>query len=298
MRSGTGGMSMMGYLSEFSLPEVLQVLQAGKKTGLLAVQSLAEIGEPAEYYFIWVHKGRIVSAASRLDGRYLASLLHRHHQVTALMIARLIRRCPPDMPLGMFLCDKGVLHSRQLKALFSRQVIQQVCGLFQLSEGCFQLDPRAPLPKVEMTGLSIPATEVTLPGLRALKDWNALQNKLPSPQSGLQSLVGGQPNIRINQIEWNVWTFTNGKTPLTKIAQQLNLPLETVQKVAFRLIVVGLAEEVPMMIVPAATMRPISSAVLADAPLANTNGLASGQKLSQNFLKSLMSYLRQLPKSS
>lgn len=243
----TGSMSITGYLSEFSLPELLQLLQRGQKTGLLAVQLLSEPDEPTEHYFLWLYQGHIVSATNRLDSRCFATLLCRQGYVTSLMISRLIRRCPPDVSLGTFLCEKGVLEKTQLKDLFRDQVIQQVCGLFQLPDGCFQFDPRTPLPKVEMTGLSIPATEVTLPGLRALENWDALQNKLPTPRSGLRNLVKGRPNVSINQAEWNVWKAIDGQTPLIEMARQLRLPIEDMQKIAFRLIVIGLAAEVPMM---------------------------------------------------
>jgi hypothetical protein len=281
-------MSVTGYLSDFSLPEVLQFLQDGKKTGLLSVQSLPDFGETPKYYFLWLNKGRIVSATSRLDGRCFASLLHRRRYVTALMITRLIRRCPPDVPLGTFLRSKGVLQSQQLKMLFAIQVIQQISGLFQLRNGRFRFDTKAPLPKVEMTGLSIPATEVTLPGLRALKNWEALEDKLPHPQSGLRSLGNGQPNVRINQQEWKLWTMTDGDTPLSQIAQQLHIPIEEAQRIAFRLIFVGLAEEVPMVI--AAPTVDLIEPAFSQEP--------EDSKVSQNFLKNLMDYLRQLPKSS
>jgi hypothetical protein len=255
------------------------------------VQSLPDPGETAQYYFIWLNKGRIVSATHRLDGRCFAALLHRRRYVTALMITRLIRRCPPDVPLGMFLRSKGILQAEQLKVLFATQVIQQICGLFQLENGRFMFDAKAPLPKVEMTGLSIPATEVTLPGLRALKNWEALQDKLPNPQSGLKSLVSGQPNIRINQVEWKIWSFTDGKTPLAQMAKQLGLSIEEVQRIAFRLIFIGIAEEVPLVMAPpqVADLEPAFSGDEADAPR---------NKVSQNFLKDLMDFLRQLPKSS
>jgi Domain of unknown function (DUF4388) len=284
-------MSAKGYLCDLPLPEVLQFLQDGKKTGLLSVQSLPTSGEVAKYYFIWLYKGRIVSAVSRLDNRCFASLLHRRRYVTALMITRLIRRCPPDMALGSFLRSKGVLQTEQLKTIFATQVIQQVCGLFKLSNGVFNFDAQAPLPKVEMTGLSLPATEVTLPGLRALKDWSALQHKLPQPQMGLKSLGNGKPHVRINQIEWRIWSLTDGNTSLAQIATQTNLPIIEIQRIAYRLITVGLAEECPL-VVASPRVEELQPA------FSNVSTSQSASKLSKNFLKNLMGYLRQLPKSS
>ena len=276
-------MSVVGSLSEFSVPEVLQFLQDGRKTGLLAIQAVSpnpqDISvrpDPQQFCFIWVNQGRVVSATSRLDGRCLAGLLRRRRYASSLAITRLIRRCPPDMPLGLFLRSKGVLQAKQLKLLFALQVIQQVCELFQLSDGRFRFDSKAPLPRVEM------------PGLRALKDWRTLEDKLPDPASGLKSLSGSQPRLRINRAEWQVWSLADGSTSLSQIATQLGQPLELIRRIAFRLIFVGLAEEVPV-----AISRPT-----VDVGIPAFSQASAAEPVSPNFIKNLMGYLRHLPKTS
>ena len=280
-------MSVNGYLSDVSLPEVFQLLQDGKKTGLLAIQGLTTPRQAQpKYYFIWLHRGRIVTVTNQLDCRCLATLINHRRYLSTTMIERLIRRCPVDEPLGRFLRAQGVLSSKQLQILFAAQVIRQICDLFQVPDGYFTFDPDAPLPKVEMTGLSVVATEVVLPGLRILKDWTAFKDKLPHPQSALVSLIRGQPNVRINQAEWSVWRLMDEKKSLGQIAQSLTLPIEEVQRIAFRLIFIGLAEEVPMMLSEAADMP---DSLFTDE---------SGEPLSPKFFRNLISFLRQVPKSS
>ena len=181
---------------------------------------------------------------------------------------------------------QGVLTTKQLQILFAAQVIRQICDLFQVPDGYFSFDPDAPLPKVEMTGLSVVATEVILPGLRILKDWGAFKDQLPHSQSALVSLIRGQPNVRINQSEWSVWRFIDEEIPLSQIATNLNLSIEEVQRIAFRLIFVGLAEEMPMMLSESA-----------NTPESVFSGDA-GEQLSPKFFRNLIGFLRQVPKSS
>ncbi|WP_215607216.1 DUF4388 domain-containing protein [Leptothoe spongobia] len=283
-------MSVNGYLSDFSLPEVFQLLQDGKKTGLLSIQGLASPAQmQPKYYFIWLHRGRIVTVTNRLDSRGLAALIGKRRYLNVAMIERLIRRCPPDEPLGRFLRTQGVLTTKQLQILFASQVIRQICDLFQVPDGYFVFDPEAPIPKVEMTGLSVVATEVILPGLRILKDWDAFKDKFPHPKSALVSLIRGQPHIRINQSEWSVWRLMDEKITLSQIARHLSLPIEEVQRIAFRLIFVGLAEEVPRMLSEPPVDLP-ESLFSADA--------TEAEKLSPSFFRNLISFLRQVPKSS
>lgn len=286
-------MSVKGYLSDFSLPEIFQLLQDGKKTGLLSIQGLVYPEQtpqsPQQYYFIWLHRGRIVTVTKHLDSRDLAKLISKRRYLSSTMTERLIRRCPPDEPLGRFLRSQGVLTTKQLEILFATQVMGQVCELFQVPDGYFEFDPTASLPKADMTGLSVIATEVILPGLRILKTWDALKDKLPHPQSSLISLIRGQPHMRINQAEWNVWRLTDENITLNQIATQLNIPIEEVQRIAFRLIFIGLAEEIPQMLsAPSSNLNDALSAMEADP----------NQELSPKFFRNLISLLRQVPKSS
>ncbi|MBE9068823.1 DUF4388 domain-containing protein [Leptolyngbya cf. ectocarpi LEGE 11479] len=283
-------MSVSGYFSDCSLPEVFQLLQDGKRTGLLSIQGLALPGEvQPKYYFIWLYRGRVVTLTKRLDSRGLAALISHRRYLSATMVERLIRRCPTDEPLGRFLRSQGVLSNKQLQILFATQVMGQICELFRVPDAYFAFDPDAPLPKVEMTGLSVVATEVILPGLRILKDWAAFQDKLPHPQSALVSLIRGQPNVRINQAEWGVWRLIDERTSLSQIATRLGMPIEVVQRIAFRLIFVGLAEEVPMM---------LSEPALDTSESPFPMDVAEGDQLSPSFFRNLIGFLRQVPKSS
>ncbi|MEM1242487.1 MAG: DUF4388 domain-containing protein [Cyanobacteria bacterium P01_H01_bin.26] len=282
-------MSVNGYLSDSSLPEVFQLLQDGKETGLLSIQGLAPGQTQPQYYFIWFNRGRIVTVTKRLDSRCLAALLSHRRYVNAPMIERLIRRCPPEEPFGRFLRTQGVLTTKQLQILFAAQVMGQICDLLQVPDGYFSFDAKAPLPKVEMTGLSIVATEVILPGLRILKDWDTLRDRLPHPQSSLGRLIRGQPNVRINQEEWSVWRLIDTKTTLSQIATRLNLSIEEVQRTAFRLIFVGLAQEIPMVLDQTATDIP--KQIFSEQLL-----VTDGERLSPSFFRNLIGLLRQVPK--
>ncbi|MHC5828117.1 MAG: DUF4388 domain-containing protein, partial [Nostoc sp.] len=146
-------------------------------------------------------------------------------------------------PMGLCLKSQGLLQPEQLKLLFNTQVLRQVCALFQIKDALFTFDSTAKLPLAEMTGLSMSATEVILLGLRALRDWTALGDKLPDCTSGLSSLITKQPQIPLDAQESQVWEFVNGHISLENIANQLRISVETVQQIGFRLIVVGLAEE-------------------------------------------------------
>jgi hypothetical protein len=282
-------MAITGYLADFSLAEIFELLENGSKTGLLTICPLKETGaeDKANNHYVWFSQGRTVAAANTLDQQGLVRLIAQRGWLGDRAALRLAQTGKPGTPLGLSLKAQNALNADQLKLLFYAQVMQQVCALFALKDGWFQFDTKAPLSSFEMTGLSAPATEVTLAGLRALKDWSALQDKLPLPTSALISAVEGKPEQKLNQVEWQVWEFTNGAMPLQAIAKQLQLSIEKIQQVAFRFIVIGLAEETPLVQEPVASifsapnlLEPVL--VMEEAPHA----------VSQSFLKNLVSFLK------
>jgi hypothetical protein len=199
--------------------------------------------------------------------------------------SRLAQACNVNTPMGLCLKSQGVLTAEQLKLLFYAQVMQQVCALFTLKDGWFQFDARTPLPTAEMTGLSAPATEVTLAGLRALKNWSALAEKLPDPTSALVSSISGKPQQQLNQAEWQIWEFVNGTISLNAIAKQLQLPTEKVQQIAFRLIVSGVVEEVPL-------VAEMPQTVVTPEGLEPITTQSGATQISQSFLQNLVGFLK------
>jgi len=280
-------MAISGYLSEFSLPEIFRLLEQGNKTGRLSIQDRSEnSSQQGKIFLIWFKQGNIIAAGDRLDGHGLLTMIQRRGWTNARVLSRIIEVCSIDQPAGLCLKEQGVLEAEQLKILFSQQVLQQVCKLFELQDGKFQFDVKVAAPNSELTGLTASPREVTLAGLRALRDWTMLLDKLPEATSGLVSTITGKPQLRLNQLEWQLWEFTNGDVTIQHIAKQLKLPLEKIQQVAFGLIVMGLAEEIPFV---AVEMSPQKQDL--GMPMLGSSG-SSNSAPSNAFLLSLLGHLK------
>jgi hypothetical protein len=279
-------MSIKGHLSDFSVPEIFHLLERGHKTGLLTLHNKPVIQGKPKFHHIWIYQGHIVAAANRLDQQGLVSLIDQRQWISDRVFDKLVHWCCPiDEPLGLYLKNQGVLQAKQLKRLFQVQVLNQVCALLQLKEALFEFEQNVQIPTREMTGLRVPATEAVLVGLRVLKNWDALADQLPDPSGGLVSIVAGQPHYRLDTLEWQVWEYTKGTVSLGAIARQLRLPVEKVQQIAFRLIAMGLVEEVPLLIgtLPTQEVETLPAQVIPDD---------EKQNVSQSFVQSLVGFLR------
>ncbi|HBL14974.1 MAG TPA: hypothetical protein DD379_26985 [Cyanobacteria bacterium UBA11162] len=155
-------MSITGFLSDFSLTEIFDFIQQGRKTCRLTVCAIPTTAETSPTcYYIWVKDGNIVSAANRLDHQGLITIIAQQHWVNYHVLAKLVQFCcPKDKPLGLCLKSHCVLQHEDLKQLFSAQILPALHGLFKLKDGHFTLEQNTPLPNREMTGLSLPIASI------------------------------------------------------------------------------------------------------------------------------------------
>jgi hypothetical protein len=280
-------MALAGYLSEFSLPEIFQFLEQGYKSGLLSIQPEPDANKPdLKAYYLWLDRGRIVAVANQLDNEGLVSMINQRGWLKPQVKELVYGQCAVDQPMGMCLKTQGVISAEQLKLLFHAQVLQRVCGLFKLQNAYFAFDPTAKLPKAEMTGLSLSTSEANLLGLRVLRDWTTLAPKLPDPTCGLTKVSAGKPHLQLDSQEWQVWEFADGSVSIEAIARQLQLPVEKLQQIAFRMSVVGLVEELPIT-APEPKKEPVVE-TMPELAVASTNDTS----INRSFLQNLVGFLR------
>ncbi len=270
-------MAFTGYLSQFSLPELFRFLEEGYKTGLLTIRKLNSNNSqskhsqsnylPSNYspstdsssnnlhpnlitetHYIWLQQGRILAAAESLDNQGLISILSkRGWNKSNLTLKDFEEHSSTKTTMGLYLKSQGIVKAEQLMLLFRAQVTEKISPLFELNNAEFNFEANSSLPLAEMTGLSIPATEATLMGLRNLEEWNQLSAKLPDPTSSILAKTKERPKIRLEYKESQVWKYANGSSSVQKISEELKFSLEKVQQIAFRLIVSNLVEEVFML---------------------------------------------------
>lgn len=287
-------MTTSGNLRDFSLPELIQFLDSGKKTGLLHLQYLYETKETTrqKYHYIWLNKGRIIAASERSDQQGLMLMITKRGWISQSKITEVTKAsaCFIKEPMGLCLKTQGLLQAEQLKLLFNSQVLRPISALVQVIDGVFQFEQTPFLPLGEMTGLSMSGTEVILTCLRSLKNWNTLQDKLPDANSGLYRVANKQPQVSLNHQELQVCKFLNSQLSLTDIASQMQTRVETVQQIAFRLIMIGLAEE--NFLVNASNLSNSSQFIPMPKFMQSLPEEPKKPVISQSFLQNLVSFLK------
>ena len=238
-------MGFAGQLATFSLPEIFQTLERGRKTGCLSLHPAHSTAREDTQY-LWLSQGHIVAAADASNKFQLLNMVIQRRWLSQSIQAHweLLREL--ETPLGLFFKDQGLLKPEQLQILFHFQVLQRVAALLKWQNGQFNFDEQSFPSNAEMTGLSISPSSALLLALRVLKDWEPLMDKLPQPHAALAKAFQTHSAAQLDLRESKVLGFAQGTVSLQDMAQKMAVSLENIQQIAFRLIAIGLVEEVPV----------------------------------------------------
>ncbi|WP_310488987.1 DUF4388 domain-containing protein [Chamaesiphon sp. VAR_69_metabat_338] len=283
-------MSLAGYLSEYSLAEILHFVQEGNKTGLLSIEPDRGLNRSlSDIYYIACQSGRIMSVVPGNVAQHqglLGTIEQRRWLVPEKVAGLKSQLTILRQPLGTHLKSLNLITAEQLTLLYNSQVIATTCKLFEVHHGRFEFNLEVPLVYSEMTGLNLSAHELALLGMRMLKDWSGLEAKLPALDSALQRLSSQLGGIRLDTQELKVWNLSLGELSVTKIAEQLGLESQKVRQIGFRLSSIGLVQEVS-----AEPIQPSRNEAM-DAPPVCVGGGNSQVPVSASFLSNLMGFLK------
>jgi hypothetical protein len=244
-------MSIIRSLESFSLPELFKLIENNSKSGRLIIETPISnrTSKREGIYYIWFQAGHLIAVSDRLNQKGLINLIAARGWLSPLIVSRLRTLCPTSVPLGVYLHKMKLLNQQKLSLIFQLQ-LHQVYRLFQLTGGRFRFDDFSELqdriltiPWLEMTGHRIKTTEVTMYALRLMEDWEQFTEQLPEPSQALKRLVTN-PHLKLTALERQLWDLADGQTSLLKIAKITEQPLQTVQITAFRLMAVGLLNQV------------------------------------------------------
>ena len=168
-------MAIRGSLREASLPDVLQLLAMGKKSGCLSVTHRNAFGS------VYFDRGRIsfasiVNRRDRLGDMLVASgILAREDLDSAIAI----QSAQPQRRLGEILIANAMLAREELHQHIKRQIEEAVYYLFTWTQGTFSFEPDV-VPDEQDFLVSINPESLLLEGARRIDEWGLIEKKIPA----------------------------------------------------------------------------------------------------------------------
>jgi len=167
-------MAIKGSLKEASLPDVLQLLAMGKKTGCLSVADRSNFG------YIFFEQGYITYASIVNRRDRLGDILVKTHLITQEQLHGAIDRQAHqrDKRLGELLVDMGALSRPDLERYVRVQIEEAVYFLFTWSSGTFSFESDV-RPETQDFLVRIGPESLLLEGARRVDEWSLIEKKIP-----------------------------------------------------------------------------------------------------------------------
>jgi tetratricopeptide (TPR) repeat protein len=168
-------MAIKGSLKEASLPDVIQLLFLGRRTGCLALADRHNFGT------IYFDEGHIVYAAIVNRRDRIGDILVRSGRITAEQLAQAIARQEGDRQhkLGEILLELGALTREELESYIRLQIEEAVYYLFTWTSGTFNFEAGV-RPEQEDFLVRINPEFLLLEGARRVDEWSLIEKKIPS----------------------------------------------------------------------------------------------------------------------
>jgi Putative Zn-dependent protease, contains TPR repeats len=167
-------MAIKGSLKEASLPDVLQLLALGKKSGCLAVADRQNFG------YVYFDEGRICYASIVNRRDRIGDLLVKNGRVSPEQLEEAIalQEQRRDSKLGELLVEISAVTRKDLEDYMRIQIEEAVYYLFTWTQGTFNFE--AGMRPDQDFLVRINPESLLLEGARRVDEWSLIEKKIPS----------------------------------------------------------------------------------------------------------------------
>ena len=244
-------MALKGNLKEFSLTQLLNLISLSNKTGTLIVEGRSEA---ARVYF---REGKLAYAQFSQEDNSLASILHKTNRLSSAQYQGIKEKTREmgDKELGLLLINANYFSQQDILASLQSYFTEVLNRLFTWMEGIFQFESNLTPPDDRIT-VKVGLENIILEGSRQLKEWEYLQDEIPSLEMAIKFVERPGTNLRnihLTKEEWKVISFVNPKNTMRQIANANHLSEFEIRRIVFSLLQAGLIE----IIRPASGTHPI-----------------------------------------
>lgn len=246
-------MALKGNLKDFSLTQLLNLVNLASKTGTLAIEGTSDTAQLA------FKDGKLSYASLDKEDSRLAAILLRSKKLSQAQYEILATRSAnkTDKELGLMLINAGYLTQKEIIESLKQYFIIVVRKLFTWVEGYFHfeleishMDSRIPV-RMELENLIIE-------GSRQKREWEHLQEEIPSLEMALK--FADRPGANLKKVnlsveEWRVVSYVNPKNTMRQIEHAIKMNDLEIRRAVFSLLQAGLVEIVRPGGVPPAITR-------------------------------------------
>jgi Domain of unknown function (DUF4388) len=235
-----GPMALRGNLRDFTITQLLNLINLARKTGTLVVEGPIETAQVA------FRDGKLAYAQMGQNVSGLAIILHKAKKLTTGQYRAIQQRAQhiSDKELGLLLINAGYLTQEDILTNLQQYFAEIVQRLFTWVEGFFHFEADI-LPPDDRISVRLDLENLIIDGSRQLREWEQLQDEIPSLEMALK--FSDRPGVNLRNInlsveEWRVVSFINPRNTIKQIANATKMNDLEIRRIVYGLLQAGLVE--------------------------------------------------------
>lgn len=233
-------MALKGNLHDFTVTQLLNLINLAHKTGTLVVES------PGEKVLVSFREGKLAYAQVGQEDNSLVGILYKSKKISAPQYRVLKDRAGQmsDKELGLLLVNANYINQQDVLTSLQNHFVAIVNRLFTWAEGLFRFENNL-LPPDDKITVRVSLENIIIEGTRRMKELEQLQDEIPNLDLALKFADRPGANIRnfnLTAEEWQVVRYVNPKNTIRQIARALHLSDQQIRKIVYGLLEAGLVE--------------------------------------------------------
>jgi hypothetical protein len=235
-------MAIQGTLTTMSVPDLLQFLATGSKTGSLKFNR-AKVSKE-----IFFENGLIIGSFSNDPKEYLGQLLIHYGKIDEdrLQLAMEAQRKAGGR-LGEILVSKGILTVEQVHEILRIRTLEIIYDLFLWEEAQFEFFDDQPFP-ADLIRVSVQPQSVIMDGIYRIDEWARYRSLVPSDRTILELGTGWTSSVSLGKEVRQILYLLEKKISVAEICYNMHASAFHVYGLLYELVRDGVARvagEVP-----------------------------------------------------
>jgi len=233
-------MALRGNLRDFTITQLLNLINLAQKTGTLVVNG------PTEKAQLAFRSGKLAYAQLGQGPSSLSFILYRAKKLTPGQYKAIQQRTNQisDKELGLLLINAGYLTQEDILGNLQQFFAAIVHRLFTWMEGIFNFENDL-LPPDDRISVRLDLENLIIEGSRHMREWEQLQDEIPSLEMALKFTDRPGTNLRninLSVEEWRVISFINPRNTIKQIAAATKLNDLEIRRIVYGFLQAGLVD--------------------------------------------------------
>lgn len=228
-------MSIRGNLREASLPDVIQLLSLGKKTGVLSVSDKKNFGD------IFFRDGKIIYCSVVNREEKIGALLQNYGDISSKDLEKALEiqeESKNQKRIGDILIEMGFITKELLTKRIEKQITDTLFTFLTWEDGFFNFEPDIE-PLSETITVELEADDILLEQARKIDEWSVIEKLLPTEKTVLLTTGIKNGAANLNPDEDYVYNLVNNRNSMKDIFERSTLGKYETGRAIYNLLKIG-----------------------------------------------------------